>query len=195
MKKAKKHSDDFEAFGKEFVQLLPINQLQKVIRKIETFDGETPKTLLSKIQNQSLNLKKISDKEQRAFQDKFLKAIRNPALGSEITAGMRESIKFIKESLKKDARHSLLLKLISKADEKVEFICLPFLKPFSDLEQNFILFSKPVKLLEEIKSSILEKRANLVVELIRELSEPLYKNYLEAIWRFSFFTEAESVQK
>ncbi|MGC2236397.1 MAG: hypothetical protein WA584_09560 [Pyrinomonadaceae bacterium] len=195
MKKAKKHADEFEAFGKEFIQLLPVNQLQKMVRKIEAFDGETPKTLLSKIQNQPIKLKRVSDEEQKAFQDKLLKAIRNPAFSSEITNGIRESIRFIKESLRKDDRHSLLLKLVSKADEKVEFICLPFLKSFSDFEQNFILFSKPIKLLEEIKSSVLEKRANLVVELVREISEPLYRNYLEAIWRFSFFIEAEMCPK
>ncbi|MGI8788873.1 MAG: hypothetical protein ACR2HG_14060 [Pyrinomonadaceae bacterium] len=84
-----------------------------------------------------------------------------------------------------------MLKLINKAGEKVEFISLSLLKRHLELEQNFVLYCKPINLLEKVKINGKEKRANLVVELIREISEPLYRNYLETVWRLSYIAESE----
>ena len=184
-------SNDLKSFGEEFFQLLPMNHINKIFRRFESFDGETPKTLLAQVNSETLKLKQLPDKEQTILQDKFLKAVRNPEFASAMKIGIEENIRFIKTLLKKDSRHSLLLKLINKAEEKIEFVSLPLLKSHLELEQNFILYCKPINLLEKVKTNSKEKRANLIVELIREISEPLYKNYLETVWRLSYVAESE----
>ncbi len=125
----------------------------------------------------------------------MLKAIRSPEYASLIKAEYEKSVKHIKKYLEKDSRYSLLINLINKADKDVEFVSLPLLMPFLDTEKNFILFCKPLKLLEEINNSIGEKRKNSVVELFREIPEPHYYKYLEAIWRLSFLSERKIFPK
>lgn len=190
-KESSEKSNDLKNFSEEIFQLLPMNHINKIFRRFESFDGETPKTLLAQINSETLKLKELPDKEQTILQDNFLKAIRSPEFASAMKNGVEENIKFIKSLLKNDSRHSLLLKLINKADEKVEFVSFSLLKRNLELEQNFVLYCKPINLLEKVKINSKEKRANLVVELIREISEPLYKNYLETVWKLSYIAESE----
>jgi len=187
--KESKNINEFEEFGKELINLLPVNNLKKVFKQFEHFDGQTPETLLAKIKSKSLKSKKTSAEEQKSFQAKLLNAIRSPEYASLIKAEYEKSVKHIKKYLEKDSRYSLLINLINKADKNVEFVSLPLLMPFLDMEKNFILFCKPIKLLEEINNSNGEKRKNFVVELFREIPEPLYYKYLETILRLSFLSE------
>lgn len=184
-----KNSSEFDKFGKEFIGLLPMNQFQKVFRQIENFDGKTPETLLEKIKNKSMNFPRISEEKQNSLQTSLLNAIRNGEFGLQMKTGFEQSISFTKDNLKKDSRYSQLINLINKADENVEFISLPFLTPFLNLEQNFILFCKPLKLLKEINNSVGEERKNSLVDLFREIPEKQYAMYLEVIWKLSFLAE------
>ncbi len=196
MKKNKsKNFKEFDEFGKELITLLPMNHMQKLFKQLENFDGETPETLLTKIKNKPLSFPRISDEKQKSFQDKFLSTIRNPKYALLIKAQCEENIKFIKTDLKKDSRYSLLINLTNKADKNIELVSLPFLRPFMDFERNFILFCKPINLLEKINKSVGEKRKNFLVELFREIPEPLYKNYSETVWRLSYLAELKMFPK
>jgi hypothetical protein len=192
--KSKNHSD-FEEFGKEFISLIPINNLQKTFRQLENFDGGTPETLLAKIKNKPLTLPKLSDEKQKSLQENFLKALRSPEYASLIKAGHKKIVKDIKDHLAKDLRYSQLINLINKADEKIEFVSLAFLMPFLDLERNFILFCKPIKILEEINNSNGEKRKNFIVDIFKEIPEPLYYIYLEVVWKLSYLAELKMFPK
>jgi len=87
------------------------------------------------------------------------------------------------------------MNLINKADENIEYVSLPFIIPFLDSERNFILFCKPIKLLEEINNSNGERRKNFVVELFREIPQPLYHNYLQVVWALSYLAESKMIPK
>ena len=190
-----KNSNKIDKFGKEFIGLLSTNQFQKIIRLIENFDGKLPETLLAKIQTNSLNPKKPSIEEQKSFQDKFLNLVRSPEYASQIKFGFEDCIKDIKKRLEKDSRYSQLLNLISEADKNVEFVSLPFLLPFLDSERNFLDFCKPIKLLEEINESSGEERQNSIVDIFKEIPEPLYFTYLQTIWGLSFLSKKKIIPK
>lgn len=190
-----KKSTALDEFSKELIKILPKNSFQKIFKQIENFDGETPETLLTKIKNTSINLPQISSEKQKSLQDNFKKAICSPEYTLQIKTSYNENSKFIKNLLEKDSRYTLLMNLINKADKNVEFVSLLILAPFSDLKRNFVVFCKPIKLLEEINNSAKEKRKNFLVELFREISEPLYYKYLEAVWRLSFLAENEIFPK
>lgn len=190
-KKEREESADFGEVSKELFNLLPIRDLQEIFREIENFDGETPQTLLSKIKNRSFTIKKVSDEERKTFQKNLINFIRSPEYTLLVSTQLKRSTKFIKENLKKDSRHSLLLKLIGRADEKIAFASLHFLIVFLDEEQNLILSSRALNLLGKISNTSKERRKNLVVDLFKELPEPLYRRYLETIWRLSYLMESK----
>lgn len=187
----KKVDNQIEDFGKEFIKILPINIFQKIFKQIENFDGETPETLISKIKNKSLNYSRLPEKKEKSLRDKFLNAVRSPEYSSMIKTDYKKNIKFLLSLLKKDSRYSLLMKLVNKADKKVDFISISCLMPFMNLEQNFVLSSKPMTLLEKVNDSKGEKRKYFLVELLREIPEPLYRNYLECIWKLSYLAESK----
>jgi hypothetical protein len=193
MKKEPKKLTALDEFSKEFINVLPMNNFQKIFKQIEGFDGETPETLLWKIKNKSSNFPQISDERQKSLQNKFRKAVYSPEYALQMKTKHEETVKFIKSHLKKDSRYSHLINLINKADKNVDFVSLSFLAPFAHPEQNFILLSKPVKLLEEINNNYGEKRKNFIVELFKEIPEPIYKNYLECIYKLSFVAESEKL--
>ncbi|MGI8788874.1 MAG: hypothetical protein ACR2HG_14065 [Pyrinomonadaceae bacterium] len=104
-KESSEKSNDLKNFSEEIFQLLLMNHINKIFRRFESFDGETPKTLLAQINSETLKLKELPDKEQTILQDNFLKAIRSPEFASAMKNGVEENIKFIKSLLKNDSRH------------------------------------------------------------------------------------------
>ena len=194
-KNMSKNSDELGKFDKEFSSLFSTNQFQKIIRQIENFDGELPETLLTKVKNKGANSSQISEEKQNLLQKSFFDAVNSAEFNLQIKTGFEQNISFIKDSLKKDSRFSQLLKLIKKADENVEFISLPLLFPFLNLEQNFLSFCKPLKFLEKINNSIEEKRKDSLIDLFREIPEKQYAMYLEVIWKLSFLAENKMFPK
>jgi hypothetical protein len=184
-------SDDLKFFSEDLFQLLPMNHIKKIFKRFESFDGETPKTLLAQMNSQTLELKELSEEEQTVLQNNFLKAVCSPDFALAMKTGIADNIKFLETILAKDVRSSHLLKLIDEADKKIKFASISLFWSHLQLEKNFILYCKSINLLEKVKTTRKEKRANHLAELIREISEPLYKNYLETVWRLSYLAESK----
>lgn len=190
-KKQLRNSHDFEKFGTKLILLLPMKELKKIFSKLEKLDGETPLTLLREITGQPIRTRKNFDVKPSDLQGEALELVRSKEFAVLVKSNTEENIKSLKENLKKDPRYSLLLKLINLADEKIGFVSFLFLKPFLDVEQNFIRFCKPHGLIKNINSSTGERRKNFLVELFKEISEPAYRDYLEVIWKLSFIAQTK----
>jgi hypothetical protein len=102
---------------------------------------------------------------------------------------LRKFLLYLPKAAKKEASanpsYSLLLKLISKADEQVPLISLGALFTAADPEKNLRPQCVPLDLLEQADKSKGEARAKAVVRAYLEVSEWLYKPYLRRLWLLS----------
>lgn len=102
---------------------------------------------------------------------------------------LRKFLLYLPKAAKKEASanpsYSLLLKLISKADEQVPLISLGALFTAADPANNLRPQCVPLDLIEQAEESKGEARAKAVVRAYLEVSELLYKPYLRRLWLLS----------
>jgi hypothetical protein len=103
-----------------------------------------------------------------------------------------EAAKFLKREAANDPRYSLLLKLMSEADQKVPGISMTIVSlRHGDLIQSLEAQCAPFSLLTQAERERGEVRATSVLRALAETCEALYRPYLITIWFLSFFKEGK----
>ena len=92
-----------------------------------------------------------------------------------------------KREAMRNPRASLLLKLISEADQNVPLVSMMFLRDATQSLKRLRAQLEPADLLVSVDSTSGEDRARALVRAYRETAEWLYEPYLRVLWRLANF--------
>lgn len=193
MSKGKKSEDVDEKIAREIVRLMPKlpQTLHCIFDKVEQFDFRKPATFIAEMKADIRNCTpKLDGRERRTF-SRVWKLLRFLPLERVVRWRMSEIIRITKREAAKDARYSLLLKLMSEADAKVPLVSIIVSLRHADPEAALGPQCAPYDLLEQAERESGETRATAVLRALVETSEALYRPYLITIWVLSFLREGK----
>jgi len=179
--------------AQELLNMVP--ELPKLLGRlndrIEHFDYRQPKTFIAVTKNDFDDFANtLQGREQRLtrllwrlFGRFAFKRLAKPML--------IELIAITKQEASKDARYSLLLKLIHKADEAIPLISMIVSLRHGDPEAALPPQCAPMVYLQQAERESGEARAASVLDALRATAEFVYKPYLVTIWCLSYFKEGE----
>lgn len=165
--------------------------LKRLDKEFRHFDVRYPAKALNRAKEmvKKFPLNIVID-ENRVMAD-LREMFEAPATLQELRKFLLYLPKAAKKEASADPNYSLLLKLISKADERVPLISLGFLFNAADPERNLRPQSLPLDLIAQAENSKGEERAKAVVRAYLEVSEWLYKPYLRCLWMLSCVITSE----
>lgn len=123
---------------------------------------------------------------------RLLVLLRRYPLGEEFRGFGQQLIRMAKQEAMRNPRASLLLKLISEADETVPLVSIIFLRDATQSLERLRAQLEPADLLVSVDSTSGEDRARALVRAYRETAEWLYEPYLRVLWRLANFAFNEA---
>lgn len=198
MQKAKDDRPEKPSNGKRIEQLLErlfpdLNRIgPQLTRLMNEFDPAMPRTTIGKG-------KKLLDSylKMDSVRGRFLMRLLKLMLRSEICkdqakAQLNELIKMAKTEAERDARYSLLLKLMKEVDQQRPLGSYIVVHRHADPEKSFLKQMDPLSDLEAARNSAGERRFRHVIEGLRRTVEHLYEPYVKTLVYLSFIRDKKS---
>jgi hypothetical protein len=171
----------------------------EMIYLADDFDPRRPAIFISKFQS-------LLQEAQRLTQDpalplsskqmwglrKMLLLLRRYPVGEELRGFGQQLTRMAKQEAMRNPRASLLLKLISKADQNVPLVSMMFLRDAMQSLERLRAQLEPADLLVSLESTKGEDRARALVRAYRETTEWLYDPYLRVLWGLANFAFNEA---
>lgn len=148
---------------------LPLT-LSKIMRRAEEFDGSLPNTF-------------------KAAVEKDLCSVAQ-SLASRETAILSDLKTVTKKMASVDRRYSMLLRLMTEADQQVPYVSMRFVLRHADPPRLLDLLAEPGGFLERAQGTKGEARGQAILHALRTI-EPLYKPYLATLWELSYLRNGE----
>lgn len=174
-------------FDKKILSWMPWlpSLLKRLAREAKHLDVRRPAKLLARMKSVGEKLPlNIPLDEGRLVAD-----LRQMFAAPSTQQGLRQFLLYLPRAAKKEAsadpRYSLLLKLISKADEQVKLFSLTALFTAADPSNTLRPQCEPLDLIEHAERSRGEERAKAALRAYLEVAEWLYKPYLRRLWLLS----------
>lgn len=176
----------------QLIELMPElpQVMRRVFRRMEKFDGTSPATFLAKMHSdlEGLTVKvESSNGEAAANIHHWLSRI----LLKESRPDFAKMVANLKRETAADARYSMLLRLMSEADECIPYVSSIVAKRHADLVERLHAQCAPLDLLKQAQQTRGEKRAAAVLRALGEVAEVNYRYYLITLWQLSFFRKGE----
>jgi hypothetical protein len=174
----------FEAKILSWMPRLP-GVLKRFAKEARRFDSKHPAKALARVKGivEKVALNSAVDESQ------VMGDLRQMFAAPSMQQELRRLLQYLPRAAKKEASanpsYSLLLKLISKADEQVPLISLAALFNAADPTNNLRPQCEPLDLIELAENSKGEARAKAVIRAYLEVAEWLYKPYLRRLWLLS----------
>jgi hypothetical protein len=193
MSKGKKSEGVDEKIAREMVRLMPKlpQTLHRIFDKVERFDFRQPTTFIAEMKADIQDCAPKLDGREHLMFYRVWKLLRLLPLERVVRWRMKEIIRITKREAAKDARYSLLLKLMSEADAKVPLVSIIVTLRHADPEAALGPQCMPYDLLEQAERESGEARATAVLRALGETAEALYRPYLITIWGLSFLREGK----
>jgi hypothetical protein len=161
-------ADDFDPLR----PAVSIAKFQSLLRKAEKLTGVNAPPLSSA---QTWGLKRL------------LILIRRYPFGESLREFSQQLIRMAKQEAMRNPRASLLLKLISEADQTVPLVSMLFLREVTQSLERLRSQLEPADLLVALETTTGETRARALVRAYREVAEWLYEPYLRLLWPLTNF--------
>lgn len=123
---------------------------------------------------------------------KALVLLRQYPVDEELRRFGPQLVRMAKHEAMRNPRASLLLKLISEADQNVPLVSMIFLRDAMQSLERLRAQLEPADLLASLDSTRGGVRARAFVRAYRETSEWLYEPYLRVLWRLANFAFKEA---
>ena len=176
--------DKFEAKILSWMPWLPVI-LKRFAKEATRFDPRYPAKALARVKGIADKLPlNITVDENRLLVD-LREMFLAPSMQQELRLLLQSLARVAKKLAFANPNYSLLLKLISKADEQVSLISLAALFNAADPVNNLRPQCEPLDLIEQAENSRGEARAKAVIRAYLEVAEWLYKPYLRRLWLLS----------
>jgi hypothetical protein len=160
--------------------------VSQLVRRIEESDGRLPSTFKATVEGDLERFKQSIP--EREFP--LLSALPD-LLGSCDVREFAADLKRITKTMAAgDPRYSLLLRLMSEADQQVPYVSMRFVLRHADPWRLLDLLAEPGRFLEDAERSNGEARAQAILHALRTI-EPLYKPYLITLWELSYLRNRE----
>ena len=191
--KTRKQRSVKDEIGEKFLSLMPglPQRMAKVWREVERFDGRRAATLMAKMQAAGEGYVPRRTGREAETLEEIRQLLAQPAAAEEMRRDFKELIADAKRRAFADGRASLLLRLISKADERLPLVSLALLLDHGHPLKSFRQQSEPVDLIAEAQSSRGEQRARAAVRAYREVAEWLYDPYARTLWKLACLARNE----
>lgn len=193
MKKQVRRDLRDEKIAKEFLKLLPRfpRTFKWLLKKVERFDYRSPTTFISEIKAQLAKCAPELNKGDVNAMRPLWNLLSELPFKQEARKSLKDIVKVTKSEASKDPRYSMLLKLMSEADQRVPLISIIVSMRHGDPIESLGPQCAPYDLLEQAERERGESRATFVLRALGETCEALYRPYLITIWALSFFKEGE----
>ncbi|MCA1567919.1 MAG: hypothetical protein LC803_20180 [Acidobacteria bacterium] len=193
MLKRKKGGDVDDKIAREIVRLMPKlpQTVDRIFDKVEQFDFRQPTTFIAEMKADMRSCAPQLGGRERRILSRLWKLLRLLPLERVVRWRMNEVIRITKSEAAKDARYSLLLKLMSEADAKVPLVSIIVSLRHADPEATLGPLCAPYDMLEQAERERGEARATAVLRALADTAEALYKPYLITLWALSYLKEGE----
>jgi hypothetical protein len=197
------HREQLEqAIAKRIWKLLPRKVRRTVSEMIylaKDFDPRRPAIFVSKFQSLLQEAQRLTagpapplSSNQIWAIKRLLVLLRRYPLGEKFRGFGHQLVRMAKLEAMRNPRASLLLRLISEADQNVPLVSIMFLRDATQSLERLRSQLEPADLLVSLDSKSGEDRARALVRAYRETAEWLYEPYLRVLWRLANFALNEA---
>jgi hypothetical protein len=166
----------------------------QIAKASEAFDQRRPAVALAKVQGLLQQWQKMTEvpaqpptPDQTQNLNKIVRLLRRYPIQQELQQFVQQLLRLTKREAMRDARASLLLKLISEADQTVPLMPMLVLQEAAHPIERLRPQLEPVDLLMSLESTSGEARARALIRAYRETAEWLYEPYLRILWPLANF--------
>ncbi len=160
--------------------------LSKIVRRAEEFDGSLPNTFKAAVEKDLCSVAQSLASREKAILPALLDLFRSCDV-REIATDLKTVTKKMASA---DRRYSMLLRLMSEADQQLPYVSMRFVLRHGDPSRLLDFLAEPGRFLEDAERSNGEARAQAILHALRTI-EPLYKPYLLSLWELSYLRNRE----
>ncbi len=161
----------------------------RLTRLFNEFDPATPRTTIAKGKKLLDSYLKL-DSVRGRFLTRLLKLIlKSEICRDQAKAQLNELIKTAKTEAERDARYSLLIKLMHEVDQQQPLGSYIVVHRHADPEKSFLKQMDPLSDLEAARKSAGERRFRHVIEAFRRTVEHLYEPYVKTLVYLSYIRD------
>jgi hypothetical protein len=188
-----KPSDNEERCLQMLFELIPNlpSTVERMVSRVEAFDGKSPRTLMGDIRDDFNALANTASVTQPQITDLVSSTMNAVDLKGEAKRFTHHLAGVVKAEAAADARYSLLLKLMHKADERIPFVSLIVPLRHGDPEAALPGLCYSGELLQKAETEDGEARATTTLRALAATAEYLYKPYVITVWQLSYLVQGE----
>jgi len=172
--------------------------VSKMTYLADDFDPRRPAVFIAKFQSLLGEAQRLTQMpppsltpQQTWALKRIIVLLRRYPFGEDLRKFGHQLTRMAKRDAMQDPRASLLLKLISEADQNVPLVSMIFLRGAMQSLERLRSQLEPADLLISLDSTRGDVRARALVRAYRETAEWLYEPYLRVLWRLSNFALRE----
>ena len=160
--------------------------------RAEAFDGSEPKTFLASVEHDFKAFAMGLQGRHRRIRRFALFLLGRFASAVWARKFALEFIALTKRSAASDRRYSLLIKFMHDVDQNIPFASLVVALHYADPQSSLVAHSIVLKSVTRAEKASGEARAMNALDAVTKTVDLVYKPYLIALWRLSYFKDGKN---